>query len=147
MIKRLGGSLFDVSSSNRNEYVTVVSRKRGADNSFQFDRIMKCIRPSNSGEVKNKLHGTLYSKAKGYFEEENLNIGERSNCQKVNIPCFTIYCINTLSTNPTKWANTLKQFVGKLPTNCLSMFDHFMNLAFKELTTVGRLRKIWNTIK
>ena len=37
------------------------------------------------------------------------------------------------SANPTKWSNTLKQFVGKLPTNCLSVFDHFMGLAFKGL--------------
>ena len=28
-----------------------------------------------------------------------------------------------------KWSNTLKQFVGKLPTNCLSVFDHFVELA------------------
>ena len=41
---------------------------------------------------------------------------------------------NPLSTNPTKWSNTLKQFVGKLPTNCLSVFDHFVKLAFKGLT-------------
>ena len=27
---------------------------------------------------------------------------------------------------PTKWANTLKQFVGKLPTNCLSVFGHLL---------------------
>ena len=33
---------------------------------------------------------------------------------------------NPLSANLTKWLNTLKQFVGKLPTNCLSVFDHFM---------------------
>ena len=31
---------------------------------------------------------------------------------------------NPLSANPTKWSNTLKQFVGKLSTNCLSVFDH-----------------------
>ena len=41
--------------------------------------------------------------------------------------------INPLSANPEKWPNTLKQFVGNLPTNCLSVFDHFMNLAIKEL--------------
>ena len=29
--------------------------------------------------------------------------------------------INPLSVNPTKWSNTLKQFVGNLPTNCLSV--------------------------
>ena len=40
---------------------------------------------------------------------------------------------NPLSTNPTKWSNTLKQFVGKLSTNCLSVFDHFMKLALKGL--------------
>ena len=34
---------------------------------------------------------------------------------------------------PGKWSNTLKQFVGNLPTSCLSVFDHFMNLALKGL--------------
>ena len=41
---------------------------------------------------------------------------------------------NPLSTNPTKWSNTLKQFIGNLSTNCLSVFDHFMKLALKDLT-------------
>ena len=38
--------------------------------------------------------------------------------------------------NPTKWSNTLKQSVGRLPTmptNCLSVFDHFVSLALKGL--------------
>ena len=39
-----------------------------------------------------------------------------------------------LSANPTKWSNTLKQFVGNLPTNCLSVFDHFVILALKGLS-------------
>ena len=42
--------------------------------------------------------------------------------------------ITPLSANPAKWSNTLKQFVGKLPTNCLSVFDHFVTLALKGLT-------------
>ena len=42
--------------------------------------------------------------------------------------------INLLSANPTKWSNTLKQFVGKLPINCLSVFDHFVELALNRLT-------------
>ena len=29
--------------------------------------------------------------------------------------------INPLSANPTKWSNTLKQFVGNFPTNCLTI--------------------------
>ena len=32
--------------------------------------------------------------------------------------------VNPLSANPTKWSHTLKQFVGKLPTNYLSVCDH-----------------------
>ena len=42
--------------------------------------------------------------------------------------------LKRFSTNPTKWANTLKQFVGKLATNCLSVFDHSVGLALKQLS-------------
>ena len=42
---------------------------------------------------------------------------------------------NLLNANPTKWSNTLKQLVGKLPTNCLSVFDQFVGLVFKGLRT------------
>ena len=41
--------------------------------------------------------------------------------------------INPLNANPEKWSNTLKQIVANLPTICLSVFDHFMNLAIKGL--------------
>ena len=41
--------------------------------------------------------------------------------------------INPLRANPRKWSNTLKQFVGKLPANCLSVSDHFVRLALKGL--------------
>ena len=41
--------------------------------------------------------------------------------------------INPLSAKFIKWSNTLKQIVGKLPTICLSVFDHFSGLALKEL--------------
>ena len=44
--------------------------------------------------------------------------------------------INPLSAKTTKWSNTLKQFVGKQPTNCLSVFDHFMELTLKGLNIV-----------
>ena len=40
---------------------------------------------------------------------------------------------NPLSANPTKWSDTLKQFISKLPTNCLSVSDHFVKLALKGL--------------
>ena len=49
--------------------------------------------------------------------------------------CCNFYAINVnpLSANITKWSNTLKQFVGKLRTNCLSVLDHFVVLALKGL--------------
>ena len=48
---------------------------------------------------------------------------------------------NPLSTNITKWSNTLKQFDDKLPPNCLSLSDHFVGLTLKGLTKFCRL--IW----
>ena len=39
----------------------------------------------------------------------------------------------SLSTNPTKWSDTLKQFIGQLMTNCLNVFDHFVGLVLKGL--------------
>ena len=44
--------------------------------------------------------------------------------------------LNPLSTNPTKWSNTLKQFVGNLATNCLNVFEHFVGWALKGLITL-----------
>ena len=49
---------------------------------------------------------------------------------KVNV----LINLNPLTANLAKWPNTLKQFVGKLPTNCLSVFGHFAGLAVKGLT-------------
>ena len=45
-----------------------------------------------------------------------------------------LHKLNPLSTNFTKWSNTLKQFVGKIKTNFLSVFDHFVGLALKGLS-------------
>ena len=48
------------------------------------------------------------------------------------------YYSNPLSANPTIWSNTLNQFVGNLPTNCLSVFDDFVRLALKWLKLLQR---------
>ena len=40
---------------------------------------------------------------------------------------------NSLNVNPTKWSDTLKQFVDNLPRNCLSVFDHFVVFTLKLL--------------
>ena len=41
------------------------------------------------------------------------------------------HLVNPLSANPTEWSNTLKTIRRLLPTNCLSVFDHFVGLALK----------------
>ena len=46
---------------------------------------------------------------------------------------FHAHCHNPFSANPTKSSNKLKQFVGSLPTNFLSVFDDFVGLAPKGL--------------
>ena len=51
---------------------------------------------------------------------------------------FSYYMLfNPLSAKFIKWSNTLKQIVGKLPTICLSVFDHFSGLALKGLKAMG----------
>ena len=50
------------------------------------------------------------------------------------IVAFVLLHVNFLIANPTKWPNTLKQFVSKLATNCLSVFGDFKKLALKGLT-------------
>ena len=54
--------------------------------------------------------------------------------------------LNPLNANITKWSNTLKQFVGKVPTSCLSVLDHFVGLALKGLkrlviSTISKLKR------
>ena len=59
--------------------------------------------------------------------------------------CFFI----PLSANPTNWSNTLKQFVSKLPTNCLNVFDHFVILVLKGLSFTMKLycrNNIWENL-
>ena len=51
--------------------------------------------------------------------------------------------VNPLSTNPKKWSDTLKQFVGNSPTNCLSVFDRFVILGLKGLTVTSRKVVVW----
>ena len=53
--------------------------------------------------------------------------------------------VNPLSPNFTKWSNTLKLFVGNLPTNCLSVFGHFVGLALKGL--IRLMLKAWNMLR
>ena len=53
--------------------------------------------------------------------------------------------VNPLSPNLTKWSNILKLFIGNLPTNCLSVFGHFVGLALKVL--IRLMLKAWNMLR
>ena len=54
----------------------------------------------------------------------------------ISLSTYKTKCIfNSLCANFTKWSNTLKQFIGKLPTNCFSVFGHFVRLVLKELNS------------
>ena len=56
----------------------------------------------------------------------------------------TFFKINSLSANLRKWSNSLKQVVSNLPTNCLSVFDHFAGLALKGLRC--KVKEAWGRI-
>ena len=53
--------------------------------------------------------------------------------RKVFKAYLVIFQHYTFKGRPTKWSNTIKQLVGKLPTNCFSVFDHSVGLAPKGL--------------
>ena len=48
-------------------------------------------------------------------------------------PRTLLQSVNPLSADPIKWLNTLKQFVGNLPMNCLNVFHDFVGLVLKGL--------------
>ena len=52
---------------------------------------------------------------------------------------FNDLSIKLLSANSTEWSNTFKQFVGKLPANCLRVFDHFVALLLEGLRKCSSL--------
>ena len=60
--------------------------------------------------------------------QANLQLTKKGHHNR-HFPENFVKILNPLSANPTKWTNTLKQFVGKLPTNYLSVIGHFVGLA------------------
>ena len=56
-------------------------------------------------------------------------------CQKCDEQTGVFF--NPFNTNPTKWSNTLKQIRRQQPTNCLSVFDHFVGPALKGLKYIS----------
>ena len=53
--------------------------------------------------------------------------------QKAKAKRKSVRGLGPLSANPTKRSNTLKEFAGNLPTNCLTVFDHLAIFVLKGL--------------
>ena len=71
-----------------------------------------------------------------YYPVFGLNTGKYGPGKTPSLDTFhAVVCvtINPLNASPTKRSNTFKKFVGNLPTNCLSVFDHFAGLGLKGL--------------
>ena len=89
-------------------------------------------------------HFMLYCPSRDIFPKffQNLFIIMTIKCTIHSISSFLSLLIflffNPLSANPTKSSDTLKQFVGNLPRNRLSVFGHFMVLALKRLRFIVR---------
>ena len=77
-------------------------------------------------------YGFFCCQYRGIMSTPNKRYMFNINKKNTRTMLFHIY-FNPLSGNFTKWSNTLKQFVGNLPTNCLTVFDHFVGLALKRL--------------
>ena len=58
-------------------------------------------------------------------------------CHSTRISFNPTSHLNSLSANFTKWSNTLKKVVANLPTNCLSVFGHFVGLVLKGLIALN----------
>ena len=69
-----------------------------------------------------------------YRHDENMKYVCSYQLQHLLLSLFLIAII-PLSTNPTSWSNILKQFISNLPTNCLSVFDHFVGLVPRGFTS------------
>ena len=89
--------------------------------------LLSCMSPVSVKESPERKK-TKEKESTGYYR------GVFRTDSNIKLEIFT-KSVNPLSVRPTKWSNTLKQFVGKLPTNCLSVCDHFVGLALKGLTT------------
>ena len=82
-------------------------------------------------------HCSLLSKVKNVFQTiksfriQYLNIKKQPLLERRKTSA-----VHPLSTNFTKWPNTPKHFVGNLPTNCLSVFGHFVGLALKRFKRI-----------
>ena len=105
-------------------------------NHYFFWRLYKTLLLGNSRRAK-------YHLPKKLVHSSPMKTGDCLFCLRFFQQHIIYSVFNPLSASFTKWSSTLKQFVGRLPTNCLSVFDHFVGLALKGLTVVINAVHIW----
>ena len=88
-----------------------------------------CQRQFNWSDTTNPNFGSYWYFI--FFQFDILHKSKKEGYIEITLLTF----LNPISANPTKWSNILKQFVSKLPTNCLSVFGHFVKLALNPFTT------------
>ena len=86
-----------------------------------------------------------YSKQAANIRRYN-EVNSVSTYNKIRIHWRCSGAFNPLSANFTKWSNTLKQFVGNLPTNYLSVIGHFVGLTLKGLIFVLNWEPVYEPV-
>ena len=129
MLEKETDFLFNYSPSDRDETVTLESRKGGADNSFQSDRIMKSSKPP-SPTVPKLLNGTTYFKQKSYFEQPCIDINTRNNCPKFSLPTLTVFYIMNLRQTQN---DVEKGVINYVNMKILAQVNHVKNPLVKEI--------------
>ena len=84
--------------------------------------ITKC---NNFYKMRRLLQNALVQRWQCHPRQHLLAHSQQWNC--IN-DLWNLFSVNPFNANLTKWSNTLKH------TNCLSVFDHFVGLAFQLLT-------------
>ena len=116
------------------------TKKHRASAMWKNTWVYSCMPGPITNQAPMHVHGHLL---KISLTENFIFCAVYGNSSKVSFWRLLV-CLNSfdpLSANPSKWSNILKQFVGNLPTNCLSVFDHFAGLALKGLRLLLTLYK------
>ena len=109
-------------------YCRLSKRLGSVQNKATISTSDKFKRKVRRGLRSSKMLRLSSSEFQGFVLNSSQNFTSNTKQAWVN---YLRFYFNPLSANFRKWSNTLKQFVGKLPRNCLSVFDHFVGLTLK----------------
>ena len=109
----------------------ISKRDTGVMASLQRILYLEHLRQINAALLLNMLLAAVIRRNSVYWKTFSCYIVYHF-IEDLIIRCF-LQLIKPLSANPTKWSNTLKQFVRNFPKNYLSVFDNFVILALTGL--------------